>query len=135
MHEDAERAEHFFKCPLCDGFFGSEESKLIHMQDRHGIATKEFAEERATKKVAASKNKSLAKRKEALQMKKSVVSEEDNKEEDGSRDSKENSPESFSIEVKQEKTDEYSIECDMCDMKFVGQDELKAHTQTFHGAV
>lgn len=135
MHEDAERAEHFFKCPLCDGFFGSEESKLIHMQDRHGIATKEFAEERAIKKVAASKNKSLAKRKEALQMKKSILSQDENREEYADRDSKESSRDSFSIDIKQEKTEEYTIECDMCDMKFLGQDELKAHTKSFHGAV
>lgn len=31
MYEDVERVEYFFKCLLCDGFFGSEESKLIYM--------------------------------------------------------------------------------------------------------
>ncbi|XP_061189221.1 uncharacterized protein LOC133197277 [Saccostrea echinata] len=134
MHEDAERAEHFFKCPLCDGFFGSEESKLIHMQDRHGVATKEFAEERANKKLVAAKNKSLAKKKEALQAKKTLLSqdEENGPVGNGSRD---DSQESFSVEVKEEKMDENSIECDMCDMTFLGLDELKAHTQSFHGAV
>ncbi|XP_062608202.1 uncharacterized protein LOC134270038 [Saccostrea cucullata] len=133
MHEDAERAEHFFKCPLCDGFFGSEESKLIHMQDRHGVATKEFAEERANKKLVAAKNKSLAK-KEAMLTKKALLEQNEGNGPVGNG-SRENSQESFSVEVKEEKIDENSIECDMCDMKFLGQDELKAHTQTFHGAV
>lgn len=134
MHEDAERAEHFFKCPLCDGFFGSEESKLIHMQDRHGIATKEFAEERANRKLGVAKNKSAVKKKEALLTKMAVSSPDDYKDssEKGSTD---DSQESLAVEIKQEKTSENATECDMCDMKFYETEELKEHIQTFHGAV
>uniref|UniRef100_K1QIS4 C2H2-type domain-containing protein n=1 Tax=Magallana gigas TaxID=29159 RepID=K1QIS4_MAGGI len=134
MHEDAERAEHFFKCPLCDGFFGSEESKLIHMQDRHGIATKEFAEERANRKLGVAKNKSAVKKKEALLTKMAVSSQDDYKDssEKGSTD---DSRESLAVEIKQEKTSENATECDMCDMKFYETEELKEHIQTFHGAV
>lgn len=134
MHEDAERAEHFFKCPLCDGFFGSEESKLIHMQDRHGIATKEFAEERANRKLSVAKNKSAVKKKEALLTKMAVSSQDDYKDssEKGSTD---DSQESLAVEIKQEKTSENATECDMCDMKFYETEELKEHIQTFHGAV
>ena len=132
MHEDAERAEHFFKCPLCDGFFGSEESKLIHMQDRHGIATKEFAEERANKKISSAKNKSAGKRKESVLFKKVVTGQEDK--EDLSEKGSENSSDSLVLDIKQEKTSENAIECDMCDMKFLGNLELKEHMQTFHGA-
>ena len=147
-HEEKERLSHqVHQCPICDGFFGSEETKAKHMEERHGIQSlseeqrAQFCQKlnfnaRAIEKIISKVRPTKTNVNKSVQQEvyKKIMGSQSQEEQTPSPAGTEDDGNEAEITVKMEEEEGGDVvKCLFCEMAFDSEVERNDHLASFHG--